>query len=201
MDTSLSGDFNKYNILAAAVTAKEFGIDKEIIRKAIDKIKTISGRMEYIDAGQSFKVVIDYAHTPDSLEQVYKTLKNQVEDGGKMICVLGAAGGGRDKWKRPEFGKISSKYCDKIILTNEDPYDEDPDKIIEEINSGISNGKQYEKIIDRKEAIREALKSAYKGDVVIITGKGSELSMALGSGKKISWSDRKIVFEFLTTGF
>ena len=201
LDTSLSGDFNKYNILAAAVTAKEFEIDKEIIRKAIDKIKTISGRMEYIDAGQSFKVVIDYAHTPDSLEQVYKTLKNQVEDGGKMICVLGAAGGGRDKWKRPEFGKISSKYCDKIILTNEDPYDEDPDKIIEEINSGISNGKKYEKIIDRKEAIREALKSAYKGDVVIITGKGSELSMALGSGKKISWSDRKIVFEFLTTGF
>jgi len=120
----------------------------------------------------------------------------------KMICVLGACGGGRDKWKRPELGRIAEKYCDQIILTNEDPYDENPQYILGQIKSGFSqipNSKlqtpKYEKILDRREAIRRALSLAKPNDVVIITGKGSEPWMCVEHGKKISWDDREVVKE------
>ena len=118
--------------------------------------------------------------------------------------MLGAAGGGRDKWKRPEFGRIAARYCDEIILTDEDPYDENPFAILEQIESGFSknpNNKiqmtKYEKILDRKEAIKKALTLAKEGDTVVITGKGSETSMAVAGGKKIPWSDKKVVEELL----
>ena len=118
-----------------------------------------------------------------------------------MICILGSAGGGRDKWKRPEFGKIAAKYCDEIILTNEDPYEENPETILEEIVSGFSSLKpealSFKLILDRKEAIKKALTLAQKGDIVIITGKGSEISMATAGGKKIPWSDKDVVQEAL----
>ena len=138
-----------------------------------------------------FKVVVDYAHTPDSLEQVYKTLSN----GSKLICVLGSCGGGRDKWKRPKMGEIAAKYCQEIILTNEDPYDEDPNQILSEIKSGILDTKYkvLNIVLDRKEAIIKALKTAGEGDTVIITGKGSEPWMCIAHNKKIPWSDREIV--------
>src|SRR3989338_5976981 len=118
LSTELKGDFNKYNILAAIVVAQNYGVDLDVIKNALAKINSISGRMEYVEAGQSFKVVVDYAHTPDSLEMVYDTLKRQagqrtisgfgvstnesISASGRLICVLGAAGGGRDKWKRSE---------------------------------------------------------------------------------------------------
>src|SRR3989338_10312370 len=183
LTTELKGDFNKYNILAAAAVAENYGINLDVTKKALAKIHSISGRMEYIEVGQSFKVVVDYAHTPDSLEMVYDTLKRGLPLGGRLICVLGAAGGGRDKWKRPEFGRIAAKYCDEIILTDEDPYDENPLEIIEQIKSGFSknpNDKiqmtKYEKILDRKEAIKKALTLAKENDTIITTGKGSETS-------------------------
>ena len=123
---------------------------------------------------------------------------------GRLICVLGAAGGGRDKWKRPEFGRIAAKYCDEVILTDEDPYDENPFAILEQIKSGFSKNPnvkiqitKYEKILDRKEAIKKALTLAKEGDTVAITGKGSETSMAVAGGKKIPWSDKKVVEELL----
>lgn len=194
--TELKGEFNRSNILAAATVAQTYGIEGEIIKKAIEKIKSIPGRMEFIDVGQLFKVVVDYAHTPDSLEQVYETLRQELPEGGKLICVLGAAGGGRDKWKRLEFGKIVDHFSDKIILTNEDPYDEDPEAIINDIAEGIKE-KEYSKIINRDEAIKEAVTSAYKGDIVAITGKGSENSIATAGGKKIPWSDREVVISYL----
>ena len=120
----------------------------------------------------------------------------------KLICVLGAAGGGRDKWKRPEFGKIAAEYCDEIILTNEDPYDENPEEVLNQISSGFSlatSNKQQatSKILDRKEAIRKAISLAKTNDTVIITGKGSETSMAVSGNKKISWSDKEVVQEFI----
>src|SRR3989344_1078370 len=159
--------------------------------------------MDFIDKGQPFKVVIDYAHTPDSLETVYKTL-GQTRTAGvgrKLICVLGAAGGGRDKWKRPEFGRIAQQYCDEIILTNEDPYNEAPEEIINQVYSGISQTQnpkpKTQKTLDRKDAIEKALRSAQGGDIVIITGKGSENSMAIGGDKKIPWSDKKQVESIL----
>ena len=113
-----------------------------------------------------------------------------------MICVLGAAGGGRDKWKRPEFGKIASEFCSEIILTNEDPYDEDPQKILSDIEAGLpaealtKAGKSMLKILDRGDAIRQAIKSAKAGDTVIITGKGCEPWLMGPRGTKIPWDDR-----------
>ena len=215
----LFGDFNKLNILAAAETVKNYGVSPEIIQKALDKIKTIPGRMEFIPAfvkNPSFMVVVDYAHTPGSLEAVYQTLKSEILNSKyetnpkskiqnpKLICVLGAAGGGRDKWKRPIFGRLAENYCDRIILTDEDPFDENPEKIIEEIESGfsqnqISNVKnqKYEKILDRKEAIKKAMTLAGGNDIIVITGKGSENSMAVAGGRKIPWSDKGVVLEIL----
>ena len=199
LSTELKGDFNKYNILAAVAVAENYGINLDVTKKALAKIHSISGRMEYIEVGQSFKVVVDYAHTPDSLEMVYDTLKRGLPLGGKLICVLGAAGGGRDKWKRPEFGRIAAKYCDEIILTDEDSYDENPAEIISEIESGIKNyePKGLHKILDRREAIKKALTLAKENDAIITTGKGSETSMAVAGGKKIPWSDKKAVEDLL----
>ena len=111
----------------------------------------------------------------------------------KLICVLGSCGGGRDKWKRPVLGKIAQKYCQEIIITNEDPYDENPEEIIDQVLEGA--GSNARKIIDRREAIKEALKTAEEGDVVLVTGKGSESSICLKDGKRESWDDRVVVKE------
>jgi len=186
--TSLLGEFNIYNSLAAIAVCMNENIDISIIQKVLENVKTISGRMELV-IDKPFKVYVDYAHTPDALESVYKTIK-QTEQ-GRMICVLGSCGGGRDKWKREEFGKLSSKYCDEILLTNEDPYDEDPNQIVEDISKHTT--KKHKKIIDRKEAIKQAINIANDNDVVIITGKGSEPWMVVKNNKKIPWDDREIV--------
>lgn len=184
------GDFNLYNALAALAAAKAYGLDMERAVKSLESIETVPGRMETFRAGSGALVIVDYAHTPDSLEAVYRNLK---PDAGKLICVLGAAGGGRDKWKRPEFGRIASQYCDQIILTNEDPFDENPEEILDQIAVGIGDKTKMLRILDRKKAIGEAIKQTSPDDTVIITGKGSETSMALAGGKKIPWSDKEIV--------
>ena len=196
---NFGGRFNVLNCLAALSVAAMYEIDLPRIKPVFEKIKNIPGRMEFIQK-EPFNVVVDYAHTPDSLELVYKTLKPTTNDQRlttKLICVLGAAGGGRDKWKRPEFGRIAGEYCDEIILTNEDPYEEDPEKIINEIASGVRKSGQVTKILDRKEAINTALTKAQRGDIVVITGKGSETSMAVADRKKIPWSDKDVVRELL----
>ena len=121
-----------------------------------------------------------------SLEEVYKSF-----NGKKLICVLGSCGGGRDKWKRPFLGELAQKYCKEIIITNEDPYNEDPMEIINQVAERA--GLKTKKILDRKEAISSAIKLAQPGEVVIITGKGSESWMCVENGKKIPWDDRQIV--------
>ena len=194
---SLLGTFNIYNALAAICIGRSQGVSLETCKKALEKIKIIPGRMELV-IEQPFKVYVDYAHTPQSLERVYQTIKGQnlenLENrGGKLICVLGACGGGRDKWKRPVLGKIAATYCDKVIVTNEDPYDENPVDIINQVARGA--GVKAEKVSKRREAIRRALKSTSPGDTVIITGKGSEPWMCLKNGKKIPWDDRQVVKE------
>jgi UDP-N-acetylmuramoyl-L-alanyl-D-glutamate--2,6-diaminopimelate ligase len=139
---------------------------------------------------QPFKAFVDYAFTPNALEKVYQTLK---PENNKMICVLGACGGGRDKWKRPVLGEIAAKYCDEIIITNEDPYDEKPMEIIEGVAKGTK--RKAQKILDRREAIKKSLKLAKPNDVVIITGKGCEPWICIAGGEKIPWDDRKITKE------
>jgi len=193
-DLALSGQFNIYNSLAAICIGLSQGIDLEISKKALKKVKGIPGRMETV-MEKPFKVIVDYAHTPDSLEKVYQTVSNFQLPTSNLICVLGSCGGGRDKWKRPKMGEIAAKYCGKIILTNEDPYDEEPLQIINEIEQGIHGIEYIYKILDRRKAIKKALELAKEGDAVIITGKGCEPWMCLADGKKIPWDDRKIVRE------
>ena len=192
----LLGDFNIANAVATIKTAEIYGVNSEKSKQILGKIEFLPGRMEQINEGQKFKVIVDYAHTPDSMEAVYKSLKPKLAVGAKLICVFGATGGGRDKWKRPEYGKISEKYCDEIILTNEDPYDENPEEILKQIEKGFSQTQgeisKVKKIIDRKEAIQKGVSLAKEEDIVIITGKGSESTMMIANGKKIHFDDREI---------
>lgn len=190
---NLLGQFNLSNALAASAAAQAEGISLDRIRAVLERIKSIPGRLEIV-VKEPFTVVVDYAHTPDALEKVYQTVKPMAA--GRLIGVLGAAGGGRDKWKRPQLGKIAEKYLDEIIITNEDPYDENPQAIIDEVAAGL-NQKPVEKILDRHQAIQRALEAAQPGDLVIITGKGCEPWMCVAGGKKIPWDDREVVRDFL----
>jgi len=187
----LLGRFNIYNTLAAICVGFSEGVSLEVSKQALEKMDGVTGRMELV-IKEPFKVFVDYAHTPDALENVYKTLA-----GSRLICVLGSCGGGRDRWKRSEFGRLAANYCSQIILTNEDPYEERPQKILEEIEKGILEYKtpniNHQLIFNRRGAIKEALSLAKHGDIVIITGKGSEPWMCVADGKKIPWDDRKIV--------
>ncbi len=194
--TKLLGEFYKENIGAAETFLKTVGISQKVIEKALGNFEGVPGRLEFIQR-EPFAAVVDYAHTPDSLEAVYKTLTEIKGKGGKLICVLGSCGGGRDKWKRPKFGEVASKYCSEIILTNEDPYDENPLAIIGEIKSGISKEKlnSVREIVNRVHAIKFAVSLARKGDVVVSTGKGSELYMHVANNERIPWSEKKIMEE------
>lgn len=190
IEAHLSGQFNLYNILAAATYASTQGIKTEVIKQAIESFKGIRGRVEKVEAGQDFTAIVDYAHTPDSLESLYKTFTHT-----KTICVLGNTGGGRDKWKRKDMALIADKYCAEIILTDEDPYDEDPRAIVEEMKVHIQ--KPAEIIMDRRVAIATALKSAKTGDAVLITGKGTDPYIMRANGAKESWDDATVVREEL----
>jgi UDP-N-acetylmuramoyl-L-alanyl-D-glutamate--2,6-diaminopimelate ligase len=197
--SNLSGEFNLYNILAAITFAKSRNIDDKIIKRAIEKFSGIRGRVEDVELDpldsargkQDFKVIVDYAHTADSMEKVYQVFQNH-----RKICVFGATGGGRDKWKRPEMGRVADAYCDEIILTDDDSYDENPREIAAAIAKGIKNKKPVI-LTDRREAIREALKRAKTGDAVLITGKGTDPYLMGPNGTKVEWDDASVVREEL----
>ena len=198
LSLNLLGDFNIYNALAAICLGLSQGIDLAKCKRSLASFRGVEGRMEEV-ISKPFRAIVDYAFTPNALEKVYQTLVNRFvkQTKGQLICVLGACGGGRDKWKRPVLGKIAAKYCNKVILTNEDPYDEDPMEIINQVAEGTQNqqGKSVYKILDRREAIKKSLELAKKDDVIIITGKGCEPSICLAQGKKIPWDDRRVLRE------
>ena len=189
LETPLLGDFNKYNVSAAFEYAKAIGIDEKIIRKAIANFKDVPGRVQFVEAGQDYNVVVDYAHTPDSLEKFYTIFKDQ-----KNICILGGTGGGRDNWKRKEMGRIADKFCSHIILSDEDPYDENPDQIVNDVASGITN-KKPEIIMDRRQAMAKAISIAKTGDNILITGKGTDPFIMGPNGTKTVWSDAEVARE------
>ncbi|MFC1629999.1 Mur ligase family protein [Patescibacteria group bacterium] len=190
----LIGEFNIQNSLTAVSIAASQGISLEVCKKALEKVKGISGRMEEV-ISSPFHVFVDYAFTPAALRKVYESLKKNYNS--RLLCLLGACGGGRDKWKRPTLGQIAEEYCDEIVLTNEDPYDENPEEILEHIQRGIKQ-KQSKKILERRKAISHILKKANPNDIVVITGKGSEPWICVENGKKIPWDDRKIAKEEFT---
>jgi len=218
--SKLPGLFNVSNMLGAIAYAKFAGISFEDIKKGLEKIDFVRGRMEKIEEGQKFDVVVDYAHTPDSLKAVYETYaprstkpasratdsSQKEKNSHHLICILGNTGGGRDTWKRPEMGKIADQYCDHIILSNEDPYDEDPKKIVDEIKVGIKN-KPTEIIMDRRKAINTAIKKAdtlrqaqgpsNKNVAILITGKGTDPYIMGPKGTKQPWDDATVAREEL----
>lgn len=191
----LPGLFSLQNVLASMTLCEAMGVPFAEMKKALEHIEPIAGRAERVEKGQPFAVVVDYAHTPDSLRALYETYSTD-RPGKKIIAVLGSTGGGRDRWKRPLMGSIADDYCDMAILTNEDPYDEDPLRIIEEIAKGFKLKKPHI-IPDRRAAIREALREAKSGSTVLITGKGTDPYIMGPRGTKEKWSDKKVAEEEL----
>lgn len=195
----LPGKFNISNALAALTLARELGLPLEKAKQGIESLSLIRGRVERVEVDhldeaygkQDFSVIVDYAHTDDSLRKLYETFPTS-----RKIAVLGSTGGGRDSWKRPVLGKIADEYADVIIITNEDPYDEDPMKIINEVASGVTNHEAHI-ILDRREAIAFALSLARTGDTVLITGKGTDPYIMGPRGTKEVWDDATVAREEL----
>lgn len=188
----LTGVFNCMNILAAIKCAESQGVSLETIKAGVESVSVIKGRVEHIDEGQPFGVVVDYAHTPDSLTKLYEAFSDKTK-----VCVLGNTGGGRDVWKRPLMGQIADRHCDTVILTNEDPYDEDPEKIVADMTTDMKRAPRI--IMDRREAIREALQIGTQKEnaVILITGKGTDPYIMGPRATKEVWSDEAVVREEL----
>jgi len=194
MKIAMPGQLNVYNFTMAFAILTELGFTKRNIAKNLEDIK-VKGRMETVENNKGIGVIIDYAHTPDGLENLLRTIREIVEPNKKIITVFGA-GGDRDKTKRPLMGKIASELSDDIVITSDNPRTEEPIKIIKDIKTGISDSCKDCKVMeDREKAIKYALTRAKKGDIVVIAGKGHEEYQIIGSLKK-EFSDRKIVEEF-----
>ncbi len=195
----LPGKFNILNALAAIKLGEEVGIPLTVAKEGIERLTLIRGRVEKVTlppsdplhTKQNFTVVVDYAHTDDSLRKLYEAFPDS-----RKIAVLGSTGGGRDGWKRPVLGKIADEFCDEIIITNEDPYDEDPMKIIREVASGVTKHTPHI-IEDRRVAIAQALSFAKTGDTILITGKGTDPYIMGPHGTKEVWDDAQVVREEL----
>lgn len=196
--TSLPGKFNVYNATAASATAYVLGVTIGSIAKGIANLKEIPGRFERVEVKKHYEVIVDYAHTPDALEQLLEAVKHLTKN--RVILVFGATGD-RDKAKRPLMGKIAANGADRIILTDEESYNEDPETIRKMVFDGIEkakgDGKTLE-IADRKEAIKKALSIAKIGDTVLITGMGHEV-FRIVNGERIPWNDAEVVRELVAT--
>lgn len=203
----LPGRFNISNTIAALRLSTELNLPLQDVKKGIESLSQIRGRVEKVDAGQNFTVIVDYAHTDDSLRKLYETfepagelpssyLDTRLGRKSNLIAVLGGTGGGRDSWKRPVLGRIADEYCDEIIITNEDPYDEDPLKIINEVAQGVTRHTPII-IINRREAIAHAISIAKTGDVILITGKGTDPYIMGPRGTKEVWDDATVAREEL----
>ncbi|MBM7586737.1 UDP-N-acetylmuramoyl-L-alanyl-D-glutamate--2,6-diaminopimelate ligase [Bacillus pakistanensis] len=189
----LSGQFNVYNTLAAIASSYVAGIPLPSILSAIEEIKGVSGRFELVDAGQDYSVIVDYAHTPDSLENVLKTIKTVTT--GKIITVVGC-GGNRDTLKRPIMANVACRYSQKVFFTSDNPRNENPKLIIDDMLMGVpkEEAEKYEVILDRKEAIFRAVSNARKGDTVLIAGKGHETYQIIGD-RVTNFDDREVAIE------
>lgn len=186
------GQFSVYNSLAAAACAYSLGTDIIIIKKGLEAIAGIKGRFELVPINKEFNVIIDFAHTPDSLDKVLASIKEFAK--GRIIVVFGA-GGNRDKFKRPDMGRVVSQYADIAIITSDNPRNEDPEEIINDIIEGIINTSfNYIKIIDRKEAIEYAMKIAKKNDLILLAGKGHEEYTIIGN-KVYPFNERQIIID------
>ncbi|MBI4054283.1 MAG: UDP-N-acetylmuramyl-tripeptide synthetase [Candidatus Doudnabacteria bacterium] len=196
----LPGRFNVENALAAIAAAKSQAVPLGLCQRALAMVELVPGRMESIMEGQTFGALVDYAPEPNALRALYETLATWPKD--RIIHVLGSTGGGRDKARRTVLGSLAGKIADIVVVTNEDPYDDDPREIIEQVARGAEQaGKRVNqslyKILDRRQAIRKALSLARANDLVLVTGKGAEQAIVTAGGRKIPWDDRQVVREEL----
>jgi len=192
----MPGKFNIYNALGASAIALVLQVPLATISKGLESGVLIKGRFEHVDCGQDYSVIVDYAHTPEALESLFELYRKLTS--GKLFAVFGATGGGRDKGKRVRMGEAVAKHADYIIVTDDDPYDEDEWGIIKQVSEGVKRkeGDGFWMIPDRREAIRLALTQSHKGDTVVIAGKGAEEVMMF-RGRRIEWNDKKVVEELL----
>ena len=191
----LLGAFNVINAMAAYSVAYTQHVDAVKIKSGLESIAGVAGRLERIDEGQDFAVIVDYAFEPNAVKKLYEAIN--LFEHNRIIHVLGATGGGRDIARRPILGHLAGANAQIVIVTNEDPYDDDPELIIDQVALGVEQeGKKYDenlfKITDRGEAIKKAIQLATAGDIVLITGKGSEQAICVAGGGKIPWDDREM---------
>ena len=191
----LPGRFNRENAIGAALAARALGVGDDAIRRGIESVAGVPGRFEPIDEGQPFTVIVDYAHTPDSLDNVLRAARGLVDErgDGRLVVVFGA-GGDRDRTKRPLMGRVAAELADRAILTSDNPRGEEPAAIAAEVEAGALGG--IERELDRRAAIELALGDARAGDVVVIAGRGAEPEQELATGK-IPFDDRDVARETL----
>ncbi len=194
--TTLLGTHNIYNCLSAAAVGFAYGLDMMTVVRGLESVGTISGRLERIECGQPFGVFVDYAHTPDALEEVLSTLRPLTS--GRLICVFGA-GGDRDRSKRPWMARAVDRQADVAIITNDNPRSEDPHEIAQDLLTGFRSPVRVQTILDRQQAIRWALQQAAPGDTVLIAGKGHETTQAIGADE-LHFDDREVIREALYEG-
>lgn len=192
----LLGMWNITNIVSAMAVAVTQGVSYPELQASVATIPPVPGRMEVVSAGQPFTIVVDYAYEPKSLQLLYEFWRKRLQPGKKLITLISSTGGGRDVWRRPVNGKVAAELCDYSIATDEDPYDEDPQLIIDQvaegaIQAGAVEGTNLWRIHSRFQAIKYACQLAQPGDIVILTAKGAEQKMCLAKGKKINWDDRE----------
>jgi UDP-N-acetylmuramoyl-L-alanyl-D-glutamate--2,6-diaminopimelate ligase len=190
--TPMRGRFNVYNVLGAFATARALGIPEQAAAEAIAHSPPVPGRFEPVDEGQEFAVLVDYAHTPDSLENVLDAARELTA--GRVHVVFGC-GGDRDRGKRPLMGEIAQRLADRVVVTSDNPRSEDPEAIVQEILAGMSGAVDSE--VDRRAAIAEAIAGAAAGDVVVIAGKGHEQGQEFAGGFKVPFDDRTVAREIL----
>ena len=193
----LIGTFNAYNLLAIYGTAVELGMESLEVLRLLSELESVSGRFQYIISNGKITAIVDYAHTPDALENVLKTINDIRTKNEQLITVVGC-GGDRDKTKRPVMADIASTLSDKIIITSDNPRTENPETIIEEMERGVApqNYKKTVSIIDRKQAIKTACQLAQANDIILIAGKGHETYQEI-NGVRHDFDDMKIVKEML----
>jgi len=192
VSSPLRGEFNVYNVLGALATARALGVSAETCVAAIARVGQVPGRFETVDGGQPFAVVVDYAHTPDSLENVLVAARELTE---QRLHVVFGCGGDRDRGKRPLMGEIASRLADQVIVTSDNPRSEDPEAIVREVLRGASPGAEAQ--VDRRTAIEQVLAAAAPGDVVVIAGKGHEQGQEFEDGRKIPFDDVTVARDIL----
>jgi len=199
---NLLGEFNALNALAAYAVGLNQRIATGKIKSGLESITGLAGKLELISAGQNFTAIVDYSFEPKALEKLYQAIA--LIPRNRVIHLLGSTGGGRDRSRRPILGKIAAENADIVIVTNEDPYDEDPAVIINQVVAGAEEaGKTLNsnlfKVLERRDGIKKALELAEEGDLLLFTGKGAEQYICVAGGEKIAWDDRVVVKEEIMT--